>query len=124
MPPIRKRTTIFSMQHPAAFFMQRFLLLLISCAALTGLAAPAAAATELRRPVVVAYVPNWIELGKFAETIEYGRLTHLNIAFENPVNEDGNLSFNEEDAILIEKARFHGLKVLVSIGGGSASGDK
>jgi len=35
------------------------------------------------QPKVVAYVPNWIELAAFAETIDYAKLTHNNVAFEN-----------------------------------------
>lgn len=75
-------------------------------------------------PRVVAYAPNWIDLTKFSGTIEYDKLTHINIAFENPVNADGDLSFNAKNAVLIAKAREHRVKVLISIGGGSASGDK
>ncbi|GEP43790.1 chitinase [Brevifollis gellanilyticus] len=73
---------------------------------------------------VVAYVPNWIDLGAFAKTIDYSRLTHVNVAFENPVNGEGELSFNPDNKVLIEKARAAGVKVLVSIGGGSASSEK
>ena len=73
---------------------------------------------------VVAYVPNWVDLKKFSDTIDYSRLTHINIAFENPVNESGDLSFNSEDEALLGKARAKRVKVLVSIGGGAASGDK
>ena len=73
---------------------------------------------------VVAYVPNWIDLKAFAETIDYAKLTHINIAFENPTNASGDLSFNEGDRTLIAKAHANKVKVLVSIGGGSASGDK
>ena len=73
---------------------------------------------------VVAYVPNWIDLKGFAETIDYARLTHINIAFENPTNASGDLSFHESDHALIAKAHANQVKVLVSIGGGSASADK
>ena len=73
---------------------------------------------------VVAYVPNWIDLKSFAETIDYAKLTHINIAFENPTDAGGTLSFNKENRLLIEKAHASKVKVLVSIGGGSASGDK
>ncbi len=76
------------------------------------------------RPLVVAYVPNWIDLKVFAETIAYEKVTHLNIAFENPANAEGDLSFNPQDAALLAKAKARGVKVLVSVGGGSASGDK
>jgi GH18 family chitinase len=73
---------------------------------------------------VVAYVPNWIDLKSFSETIDYPKLTHINIAFENPIDEKGALSFNSQDAVLIAKAHSSNVKILVSIGGGSASGDK
>src|SRR5262245_29437751 len=76
------------------------------------------------RPKVVAYVPNWIELKTFAETIDYAKVKHINIAFENPRNDAGDMSFNPKDVPLIARARTNGVKILVSIGGGAASGDK
>jgi GH18 family chitinase len=73
---------------------------------------------------VVAYVPNWIDLPAFAPTIDYAKVTHLNVAFENPTNDRGDLSFNRGDKALLAKAHAHGVPVLVSIGGGSASSDQ
>jgi GH18 family chitinase len=73
---------------------------------------------------VVAYVPNWIDLAAFTDTIEFEKVTHLNVAFENPITDVGDLSFNSAADGLIHKAHARGVKVLVSIGGGSASGDK
>lgn len=75
------------------------------------------------RKKVVAYVPNWIDLKSFAETIPYEKVTHLNIAFENPVNDEGELSFSAKNEALIAKAKEKQVKVLISIGGGAASGD-
>ncbi len=75
-------------------------------------------------PKIVAYVPNWIDLKSFAGTIDYAKITHINIAFENPTNDSGDLSFNKQNQALIAKAHEHKVQVLVSIGGGSASGDK
>ncbi|AIE84403.1 glycosyl hydrolase family 18 protein [Fimbriimonas ginsengisoli] len=74
--------------------------------------------------VVVAYVPNWIELETFTDTIDYGKVTHLNVAFENPADDAGNMTFNKKDDALIAKAHAKKVKVLVSIGGGSASTNK
>lgn len=74
-------------------------------------------------PMVVAYVPNWIDLKTFTDSIDYRKVTHLNVAFENPVNAAGELSFNPDNRFLLTKAQAKGVKVLVSIGGGSASGD-
>jgi chitinase len=70
---------------------------------------------------VVAYVPNWIPLDTFSAQIDYAKLTHINVAFENPVNAAGSLSYHRKTAGLIAKAHAAGVKVLVSIGGGSAS---
>ena len=73
---------------------------------------------------VVAYVPNWIDLRTFADSLDYSKLTHINIAFENPEDGSGTLSFNRKNEALIAKAHASRVKILVSIGGGSASTDK
>ena len=69
-------------------------------------------------------MPNWVDLPTFAATIDYAKITHINIAFENPINDDGDLSFHASDDVLIAAAHRRGVKVLVSIGGGSAAEDK
>jgi len=69
---------------------------------------------------VVAYIPNWNNLNTLANTLDYAKLTHINIAFEN-ADVNGNLSYNSNNTVLITKARAKGVKVLVSIGGGSES---
>ena len=73
---------------------------------------------------VVAYVPNWIDLPAFAEKIDYGKVTVLNLAFENPKDDQGNMSFERGDEALLKVAHAHHVPVLLSIGGGSASEDK
>ncbi|WP_052574137.1 glycosyl hydrolase family 18 protein [Haloferula sp. BvORR071] len=73
------------------------------------------------RKRVVAYVPNWIDLPEFAKTIDYDKVTHINIAFENPKDDSGELSFNPRNEELIRRAKAAKVKVLMSIGGGSAS---
>ncbi len=79
---------------------------------------PATSATK-----VVAYVANWNDLNTYSTTIDYSKLTHINIAFENP-NSNGDLSFNSGDAALIQRAHANNVKVYVSIGGGAASTDQ
>jgi chitinase len=69
---------------------------------------------------VVAYIPNWIDLSIYSSMIDYAKITHINIAFENP-DMAGDLSYNTINTILINKAHANGVKVLVSIGGGSES---
>jgi chitinase len=83
-----------------------------------------ATSLALAQPKIVAYVPNWIDVAKFSETIDYAKITHINVAFENPTNEVGDLSFSAKDAVLVAKAREKNVKILVSVGGGSAAADK
>src|SRR5579862_4056709 len=93
--------------------------------AAVGLAAACCTAmaqdTASSRNLVVAYVPNWVDLKSFADTIDYSKLTHINMAFENPVNDAGDLSFLADNDAVIAKAHASKLKILVSLGGGSAS---
>lgn len=83
-----------------------------------------ASAANAQEKKLVAYVPNWIDVTAFADTIDYSKITHINIAFENPVNASGDLSFSDKNDILIAKAHANNVRILISIGGGSASGDK
>ena len=97
---------------------------LLACLMLTASLTSSAHAQRTPRKVVVAYVPNWNDTKAFAATVDYAKITHINIAFENPVDDTGALSFSKDNAALIAQAHAHHVKVLVSIGGGSASGDK
>ncbi|MFD1604613.1 glycosyl hydrolase family 18 protein [Flavobacterium artemisiae] len=69
---------------------------------------------------VIAYVPNWVDLNSFANTIQYSKLTHINIAFENP-DANGYLTFNSGNNAIINTAHANGVKVFVSLGGGAIS---
>jgi GH18 family chitinase len=69
---------------------------------------------------VIAYVPNWVDLNAFSSTIQYSKLTHINIAFENP-DANGYLSFNSGSNTIINAAHAQNVKVFVSLGGGSVS---
>jgi hypothetical protein len=103
---------------PSMNFIRLLSLTLIACTlCLKSFAAEA-------RPKVIAYVPNWTDLNTFSETIDYAKITHINLAFENPVNESGDLSFNRKNEALIARAHVHEIPILISIGGGAASGDK
>lgn len=66
---------------------------------------------------VVGYVSN-----TQSTTVDYSKITHLNIAFENP-DAAGNLSFNALNTTYIQQAHANAKKVLVSIAGGFASED-
>ncbi|MBS7254229.1 glycosyl hydrolase family 18 protein [Flavobacterium branchiicola] len=69
---------------------------------------------------VIAYIPNWVDLNAFSATIQYSKLTHINIAFENP-DANGYLSFNSGSNTIINAAHAQNVKVFVSLGGGSVS---
>ncbi|MFC0780232.1 glycosyl hydrolase family 18 protein [Flavobacterium sp. HJSW_4] len=69
---------------------------------------------------VIAYIPNWIDLNAFSSTVQYNKLTHINIAFENP-DANGYLSFNSGSNTIINAAHAQNVKVFVSLGGGSVS---
>ena len=69
---------------------------------------------------VIAYIPNWIDLNSFSSTIQYSKLTHINIAFENP-DANGYLSFNSGSNTIINAAHAQNVKVFVSLGGGAIS---
>ena len=84
----------------------------------------AATATVSAQKKIVAYVPNWGDLASFTEIIDYNRLTHINVAFENPIDDTGLLSFNTKVDTLIAKAHANKVQVLVSIGGGAAASNK
>ncbi len=71
------------------------------------------AAALMARTLVIGYVQNW----KPSPRIDYARLTHLNVAFENPLDDSGTLSFSAVDATLVREGHRRGVKVLVSLGG-------
>lgn len=73
------------------------------------------------RPKVVAYVPTWVDLAAYSKQVDYSKLTHINLAFENPTNEEGDLGFHEKYKALIDRAHENRVQVLISICGGAAS---
>ncbi len=89
--------------------------------AFVGASGKAQAAPRLK---VVAYVPNWNDAAGLAKTIDYAKLTHLNLAFENPITDAGDLSFTAGNAALIDAAHAHHVPVLLSIAGGGVPADK
>lgn len=87
----------------------------------TVTAANLQAQTNLFR--VIGYVPNWIDVNSFALNFDYKKVTHLNYAFQNP-DASGNLvESNNGLTTLVAKAHQNNVKVLISMGGGSAAGD-
>jgi len=68
---------------------------------------------------VVGYIPAWGDVN----IIEYDKLTHINYAFIRPSNDgSGGLdSLNDPSELqsLVSQAHAHGVKVCISVGGGS-----
>ena len=61
------------------------------------------AATPIQaRELVVAYVPNWVDLDSFSDAIDYSKITHINIAFENPANEKRELAVSDHISVATE----------------------
>ncbi|MEP6930873.1 MAG: glycosyl hydrolase family 18 protein, partial [Flavobacterium sp.] len=56
----------------------------------------------------------------FSGSVQYSKLTHINIAFENP-DANGYLTFNSGSTTIINAAHSQNVKVFVSLGGGSVS---
>jgi chitinase len=74
-------------------------------------------AIALAQTRVIGYVTN-----DQYHPIDYTKLTHLNLAFENP-DANGDISFSAVNDSYIREAHSHGVKVLVSLAGGGASHD-
>lgn len=75
----------------------------------------AAAAQDLE---VVAYLPNWIDMQECVDRTDLTALSHLIVAFKNPPDATGRLPADPADAKVQAAAHRHGVKVLMSIGGG------
>jgi GH18 family chitinase len=71
---------------------------------------------------VVGYVPNWINMTTFANTFDFSKVTHINVAFQNPVA-SGSLTKGGTAGLsaLVNKAHGSNVKVLISLAGGTDS---
>lgn len=93
------------------------------CAELVAFVKRTAGVPDAPRPVVAGYVPLWDAAALQAERLDLSKVTHLNVAFVNPSDDEGAMEFDPKVDQLIAKAHARGVKVLYSIGGGSASED-
>jgi len=74
--------------------------------------------------VVIGYVQDYADSPTPAlDQIDFKKITHLNVAFANPTDADGNLSVPPSLAEIVGQAHQNGVKVLISIGGGGVSED-
>ncbi|MXV16441.1 glycosyl hydrolase family 18 protein [Hufsiella ginkgonis] len=72
---------------------------------------------------VIGYFPGWADMNKDIDSLDFKKLTHINWAFINP-DTTGNFRGNNRGMEkLVTRAHAENVKVLVSLGGGSASGN-
>lgn len=69
---------------------------------------------------IIGYVPNWIDVNSFVKNFNFKQVTHLNYAFQNPDAAGNLVGSNTGLTALVSKAHANNVKVLISIGGGSA----
>jgi chitinase len=70
---------------------------------------------------VIAYLPNYSgSYGDWAERIDFGKMTHLNLAFAKPDGQNHwSMGASDDDvAALVGAAHAAGVKVMASLGGG------
>lgn len=70
---------------------------------------------------IIGYVPAWSDVPTFTQNFDFKQVTHLNYAFQNPDAAGNLVGSNTGLAALVSKAHANNVKVLVSIGGGSAA---
>ena len=70
---------------------------------------------------IVGYVPSWIDVPSFTQKFDFKQVTHLNYSFLNPDASGNLLGPNNGLTQLVAKAHENKVKVLISIGGGSAA---
>lgn len=92
-------------------------LALVALAACGARKAETAAETEAPAMKVVAYLPMWA----MPYSPDWDKITHVNLSF-GKVNADGSIDMSAiaEHAYVVEQAHAHGVKALVSIGGGGS----
>jgi len=69
---------------------------------------------------VIAYLPNWGNFVNEANLLDYDKITHLNIAFLNPTNANGDIGPTTNLAAVVGIAHINNVKVLASIGGATS----
>lgn len=95
-----------------------FLVAGLAMSACSGMPMVSASAEEADSPRIVGYLPDWTYSAY--KTIDFSKLTHLNIAFCNPDTE-GNLSCwipDSEFHQIVEVAHENEVKVMAALGGG------
>ncbi|HEV8244542.1 MAG TPA: glycosyl hydrolase family 18 protein [Polyangiaceae bacterium] len=74
---------------------------------------------------IIGYLPDWNgSYADWADVLDFSALTHLNLAFGNPGSGNNVIAIDGTDseiAALIGAAHAKGVKVLISLGGGSGS---
>lgn len=94
---------------------------LTGCLVLTFLIASPCWTQDTKNKRIVGYLIAGGDIDSKLEQIALTKVTHLNLAFENPINDEGDLSFHQNNAKVIAHCKRIGIPVLISLCGGSAS---
>lgn len=92
--------------------------LLSACTTSPDTEIPTGGTEEAASKFIVGYLPDWAYYSY--EQLEFGKLTHLNLAFCNPTS-DGGISCGIPDGHLnqiVQKAHDEQVKVIAALGGG------
>lgn len=80
--------------------------------------------TSVTKPdskLIVGYIQDPQDAPAKTDRIDFKKITHLNVAFANPIDTAGNLSLPTNLVEIVSRAHHYGVKVLISIGGGYVS---
>ncbi len=73
---------------------------------------------------VIGYLPNWGGFLENARSIPFDKITHLVIAFINPLDDKGNLGPTDNLHQVVELAHDNNTKVMMSLGGAIVEGPR
>ncbi|MEO6686248.1 MAG: glycosyl hydrolase family 18 protein, partial [Dyadobacter sp.] len=104
----------YNVKYPFIFLLFGIVLLHSSCSK-----KPITADSSKSSFRVIGYLPGRENLVQSATTIDYSKITHLNIAFINP-DSAGNLQGTENMKAVAAIAHSKNVKIMASIGGGGA----
>ncbi len=96
--------------------------IVVALVLIASLATACAKSTALPEKQSAYYVVGYLAIYNGEETagqLSFDGLTHLNVAFINP-DAEGNINVSAGVKQLVSRAHQHGIKVLLSFGGGSA----
>jgi chitinase len=120
----KKMVTLY---HHVMIILSAIALSFSALASITYLQTPVGANQTPDKPsnkVVIGYVQDDDPDPAILDLVDYSKVTHLNVAFANPSDANGDLSVTPNLDRLVDRAHKQNVKVFVSMGGGDASENK